>query len=195
VGPPVEGERSDVASDRGRDLTAEAGFVAFYRAHHPRLVASLLLTTGDAEVATDAVDEAFVRALARWDRVSAMTSPAGWTYRVALNVARRQFRRRQLERTLLARRRPGAEAPPGLDHARELVADLPPRQRTAMVLRYVADLTEPEIAQAMGIRRSTVSATLAAARARLARDLSDEAPPARTPIDSDATPLPGGSHG
>ncbi len=56
------------------------------------------------------------------------------------------------------------------------MADLPPRQRTAMVLRYVADLTEPEIAQAMGIRRSTVSATLAAARKRLARDLAEGDP-------------------
>ena len=180
-------------------MSAEDGFEAFYRTHHPRLVAALLLTTGDLEVARDAVDEAFTRALARWERVSAMATPAGWTYRVALNVARRQFRRAQLERTLLGRRRPLVAEPPGLDHARELIANLPPRQRTAMVLRYVADLTEPEIAQAMGIRRSTVSATLAAARSRLAQDLAEpeaDPPPADAAGTSlDPSRLAGGSHG
>jgi RNA polymerase sigma factor (sigma-70 family) len=179
-------------------VTSEEGFEAFYRAHHGRLVASLLLTTGDADVSRDAVDEAFTRALARWDHVGAMASPTGWTYRVALNVARRHFRRRQLEDRLLARRRQETELPPGVDHARELVAGLPPRQRTAVVLRYVADLTEPEIAKAMGIRRSTVSATLAAARARLARELTDDrAADARVVDDRRPrpAPLPGGSHG
>jgi RNA polymerase sigma-70 factor (ECF subfamily) len=169
-------------------MMSEEGFEAFYRSHHPRLVAALLVTTGDPDMARDSVDEAFTRALARWDRVGAMTSPAGWTYRVALNVARRHFRRRQLEDRLLARRRPPTEVPPAVDDTRELVADLPPRQRTAMVLRYVADLTEPEIAKAMGIRRSTVSATLAAARARLARDLADD-------TRSDPAPVPGGTNG
>ncbi len=177
-------------------MTSDDDFESFYRSHHARLVASMLVTTGDTDVARDAVDEAFTRALARWERVGAMTSPAGWTYRVALNVARRRFRRRALEDRLLARHRPPTETPPALDHTRELVAGLAPRQRTAMVLRYVADLTEPEIAKAMGIRRSTVSATLAAARTRLARDLADDTvgDAARDPR-TDPTPLPGGSNG
>jgi RNA polymerase sigma factor (sigma-70 family) len=184
-----------------------ADFEPFYRAHHPRLVAALLVTTGDLDVARDSVDEAFARALARWERVGAMASPAGWTYRVALNVARRRFRRRQLEARLTRRRPAPIELPPAVDETQRLVADLPPRQRTAIVLRYVADLTEPEIARAMGIRRSTVSATLAAARARLAADLADEDPTGGRPdapgpdqtrpavADPDRMHLPGGPHG
>jgi RNA polymerase sigma-70 factor (ECF subfamily) len=179
-------------------MTPDEGFEAFYQLHHPRLVASLAVTTGDLDVAREAVDEAFARALARWDRVGGLTAPAGWTYRVALNHARRHFRRRQLEARLLGRRCPPVEGPPAIDHTRELLAGLAPRQRTAMVLRYVADLTEPEIASAMGIRRSTVSATLAAARARIAADLAaDPRPdhPLPDTVGRGDVPLPGGSHG
>jgi DNA-directed RNA polymerase specialized sigma24 family protein len=56
----------------------------------------------------------------------------------------------------------------------DLVRALPERQRIAVVLRYVADLTEPDIAIAMGIARGTVASTLAAARARLAGVLINE---------------------
>ncbi|MDP9334495.1 MAG: sigma-70 region 4 domain-containing protein, partial [Actinomycetota bacterium] len=49
----------------------------------------------------------------------------------------------------------------------ELVRELPPRQRTAVVLRYVADLDERHIAEVMGVTRGTVASTLAAARRAL----------------------------
>lgn len=54
------------------------------------------------------------------------------------------------------------------------VGYLPVRQRTAVVLRYVAELLEAAIAQMMGIRRSSVVATLAAARRSLAAVLTDQ---------------------
>jgi RNA polymerase sigma-70 factor (ECF subfamily) len=60
-------------------------------------------------------------------------------------------------------------APAG--EAWELVRALPRRQRTAIVLRYAADLPEADIAIAMGVTRGTVSSTLADARRALARML------------------------
>jgi len=51
------------------------------------------------------------------------------------------------------------------------VRQLPDRARTAVALRYVADLTEREIAEVMGISRGTVASTLFDARARLAKEL------------------------
>jgi RNA polymerase sigma factor (sigma-70 family) len=165
------------------------GFEDFYQSEHARLVTSLLLVTGDPDAARDATDEAFVRALGAWRRVSAMSSPAGWTYRVALNVARRRARRAGLERRLLARQpRPPAVVAAPAGEAWALVADLPPRQRTAVVLRFVADLTEGQIAQAMGISRSTVSSTLADATRSLGRALGEDPEPAAA---NDA----GGQHG
>ena len=50
----------------------------------------------------------------------------------------------------------------------------PVRQRTAVVLRYVADMTESDIAEAMGITRGTVSSTLADARRRMAESVASE---------------------
>ena len=97
-----------------------------------------------------------------------MESPAGWTFRVALNALRRHQRRAALERRLLARRPPIAQIPAPAGEAWDVVRDLPPRQRTAVVLRYVVDLTQEEIAVAMGIARSTVSSLLADAHTNLA---------------------------
>jgi len=145
------------------------GFEAFYAQSHRGVVASMIVTFGDVDVATDATDEAFARALAKWDRVGRMDSPAGWTYRVALNVGRRRRRRQMVEGKLLATRAVPAEVPP---HAaielEELLAHLPPRQRSVMILRFVGDLTEVEIAKALHVSRSTVSSALADAKRNLA---------------------------
>jgi RNA polymerase sigma-70 factor (ECF subfamily) len=157
-----------------RDTEHETGpgFEGFYRAQHGPLVASLLLFTGDAELAREAADEAFARALARWPRVGTMASPGGWTYRVALNLVRRRGRRRALERRLLARGAPIPEVPAPAGEAWLMVAELPRRQRQVLVLRHVADLPEAEIAQVLGISRSTVSSTLADAHRALHRRLA-----------------------
>jgi RNA polymerase sigma-70 factor (ECF subfamily) len=145
-----------------------ADFEEWYRRSHGPLVSSMLVICGDVADAAEVADEAFSRALERWDRVGRMTSPTGWTYEVAVNCARRRFRRRSMEQRLL-RRDPGrrmVDGPAG--EAWLLVRDLPPRQRTAVVLRHIAQLTEPEIATAMGVGRSTVSSTLHAAYSSLA---------------------------
>ena len=78
-------------------------FGEWYEAAYRGLYVSMLALTGDRELASDATDEAFVRALAHWSRVSEMDAPEGWTYRVAVNVLRRTTRRRAMERRLLRR--------------------------------------------------------------------------------------------
>jgi DNA-directed RNA polymerase specialized sigma24 family protein len=149
------------------------GFEEFYGRQHGPLVASLLLVTGDPDLAREGADEAFARALARWSRVGAMASPGGWVYRVALNVIRRRGRRRAIEARLLARRPPSPPVPAPAGEAWLLVAGLPPRQRQVVVLRHVADLPEIEIARVLAISRSTVSSTLADAHRTLARRLRE----------------------
>ena len=150
-------------------------FEAWYLANHARLVAGLLLVSGDLDLTRDAVDEACTRAFTRWERVRRMDSPSGWTFRVALNALRRHQRRAALERRLLARRPHATSVPAPAGEAWDVVRALPPRQRTAVVLRYVADLTQVEIAAAMGITRSTVSSLLADAHTRLAELIALEA--------------------
>ena len=153
---------------------SDAAFEEWYRAIPPRLVASLSVAFGDLDLASECADEAVVRSYERWPRVAAMASPQGWTYRVAFNVARRRLRRRRLEDGAAAR----ARSPGGSSAADELwlpVADLPERQRAAVVLRHVAHLREHEIAEVMGITRGGVSSTLRAAYRTLRIDLSEPA--------------------
>jgi RNA polymerase sigma-70 factor (ECF subfamily) len=135
----------------------------------------MLVLTGDPDVAADLTDEALSRALQHWGRVAAMDSPGGWTYRVAVNLWRRTARRRAIERRLLPRlvSREVVAAPAG--ELWDLVRKLTERQRIAVVLRYVADLTEPDIATVMGVTRGTVASTLATARRELGDALADTA--------------------
>jgi RNA polymerase sigma-70 factor (ECF subfamily) len=57
---------------------------------------ALVAWCGDPRCA-EALDEAFVRAIERWDRVRVMDEPTGWLWRTATNVARRRMRRQGLE--------------------------------------------------------------------------------------------------
>src|SRR5258708_32069041 len=128
---------------------------------------------GDAFTAEELAGEAFARALARWDRVGRMASPAAWTYRVAVNVLRRRQRRMALEQRFFGRHTPPAPSLPDEAHLEvwEAVRSLAPRSREAIVLRYVSDLTEAAGARAMGISEGAASSLLAEARHILARRL------------------------
>jgi RNA polymerase sigma-70 factor, ECF subfamily len=152
-----------------------AAFAAWYRSEHPRLLATMTIVTRDLHTAQDVTAEAFARALAAWKRVSAMDSPTGWTYRVAVNLAHRRARRAAIEERLFRRIAPRDDGIPA-EHAIELwdaVRALPPRARTAVALRYTAGLTEAEVAAAMHVAVGTASATLASARRALAAALSE----------------------
>jgi len=157
-------------------VTAARSFDSWYRLEHPRLLGLLTVVAADPELASEVTAEAFTRALERWERVAAMTSPAAWTYRVGVNLLRRRLRRSAVEARLWVRAtepaRPAAIEP----DLWAAVRALPERQRTAIALRYVCDLPQAEIADVMGVAPGTVSATLTAARRRLATVLGEHAP-------------------
>jgi RNA polymerase sigma-70 factor (ECF subfamily) len=128
----------------------DAGFRAFVDAAEPKLRAAFVSHYGH-ELGRDATAEALAYAWANWDQVSMMANPAGYLFRVG------QSRIRPLRRGA-----PpidpvvGPEAPwiePGL--ARALV-DLPAQQRAAVVLAHGYGYTHAEIAELLGIRRSSV---------------------------------------
>jgi RNA polymerase sigma-70 factor (ECF subfamily) len=153
-------------------------FDAWYVREHPRVVAALAAITGRPELAADAADEAFVRACERWGRVGRMASPGGWVHTTALNVARRQLRRTEHERRVVARITisPGDASPSAPEPAPDgwspemwtALLALPPRERQAVAWRYVAGLPVAEVAAAMGVAVGTVTSALHAARGRLA---------------------------
>jgi DNA-directed RNA polymerase specialized sigma24 family protein len=155
-------------------LGGHEGFDDWYRRERPKVLAAIAFRCGSVDLAAEATDEAFLRAFDKWLRVSAMSSPTAWTVAVALNVNRRRMRRRSIEHTLLRR----ATAPPDLPgpagEVFELVSQLPSPQREIVLLRYVADLPQADIAVALKVSRSTVSTSLTSARRELRQLLGDE---------------------
>lgn len=137
--------------------------VAFCRRMHPRIVGALALTVGDRWVAEELAQEVVIRICQQWPKVQAMAAPEAWAHRVALNIANSWLRRRVAERRATAKLQSRAlphQSPDDADTVavRAAVRNLPARQRTALVLRYYADLPAAEVASVMGCRESTVRA-------------------------------------
>ena len=161
-----------------RETTGSGAFDALFVAHVAGLVRSITVVCGDRETAADCVQEAFLRAHERWDRVGTYEDPVGWVRHVALNLARDVHRRRVRSLSALLRLRSAAaagghgadvvpEQPDGDGALAAALASLPPRQRAAMALRYVEALSVAEIARALGISEGAVKFHLHAGRQRL----------------------------
>lgn len=148
---------------------SDLDFDEWYPRVRPGLVAALGSWCGDAAVAADAVDEAFVRAVERWPHVSHAASPEGWVWRTATNVVRRRTRRRAMEARLLRHEHTNTHLEVRDPDLVAALQQLTERQRTAVVLHHVADRPVAEVAEMLGVTSGTVTATLHQARTRLAR--------------------------
>jgi RNA polymerase sigma-70 factor (ECF subfamily) len=147
------------------------GLGALFERDHAGLVRALTVVYGDPDEAAEAVMEAFVRAWERWGRIRRYDDPAGWIRRVALNQAASEQRNRARRRVALARW--AGEAVIRVDPVSdgrlvEAVRRLPLRQRQAVGLYYLADLSIRDTAAAMGLSEGAVKAHLHHARRHLA---------------------------
>jgi RNA polymerase sigma factor (sigma-70 family) len=140
------------------DVRADAD--AFCRREWPRLVGSLSLFTGDGDLAQELAQETLARVCRDWNKVSTLDAPGAWAHRVALNLARSHYRHRSVARRYANRvGTPPEFCDPDTASAiavRAAVALLPVRQRSALVLRYFADLSVAETAEAMRCPEGTV---------------------------------------
>jgi RNA polymerase sigma-70 factor (ECF subfamily) len=146
---------------------ADIEFEAFFTDRYDEVRRALTVAFGDARLAEDCAQEAFVRAFVRWKRIATMDNPAGWVYVVATNIGRR---RRPWPAVAVADAAPAADfADAIVDRASiaQGIQQLPDRQRVAVVLRYLADLSIADVAAAMGCAQGTVKSTLHSALARL----------------------------
>lgn len=163
------GSLGGVSPNGPHDMDEES-FEQWYVRVWPRLVRFVRAQAGsDAADATAVAAEAMARAYERW-HAATLRDPTPWVYTVGLNLLRRRARRRALERHALhlLRRRPSDNEAwtPDVDLA-QAIAELPERQRTAIYLRYVADLTQAEVAQVLGIAPGSAASLLHAARTKL----------------------------
>jgi RNA polymerase sigma factor (sigma-70 family) len=149
-----------------------------FRACYPSVLRSVVLITRDRARAEEVCQEAFLALLQRWSVVSEYERPEAWVrtvaVRAALKTVRRDARRSVLE---IVRHRPADHvmsiAWPDVDLARAL-ADLPAKQRAAVVLHYLEDLPVADVARVLEVSESTVKQHLFRARHRLASALGEE---------------------
>lgn len=130
----------------------------------------------DLGEAQEIVQEAFAKAYAKRDIVEAVTNPEAWVCTVALNIARRRWRRRSIADRLFGRdHHPSPDiADVGADNADlyRAIRALPDVQREAVFLHYLADQSIDEISANTGSPVGTVKSRLARGRAALAEQLT-----------------------
>ncbi|MCO6009922.1 SigE family RNA polymerase sigma factor [Actinoallomurus purpureus] len=169
-----EGAASDL------DHGAAVILTTIFRDHQLGLVRLALFIVGDQPTAEDVVQDAFAAVHRRIDRLRDPRNALPYIRASVINGCRGVLRRRAI-----ARRFGGHYEPPiwsaesaallGEDRREVFLAlrALPRRQREALVLRYYLDLSEAEIAEAMGVSRGTVKSTTSRALAALAAKLGE----------------------
>jgi RNA polymerase sigma-70 factor (sigma-E family) len=155
------------------------------KGEHLRRTATLL--AGSPQEGEDLLQAALEKAFRRWRSIRG--DPEGYLRRTLYNLAADGWRRRQAWRAKVPLLGHPTATPDETvavddrDHLIRLLRDLPPRQRTAIVLRYWEDLPDEEAARAMGCSPSTVRSAASRGLARL-RELS---------ANPDSSASPGGT--
>jgi RNA polymerase sigma-70 factor (ECF subfamily) len=150
-------------------VDVEHDIEALYRADADRLWRAVRAFSGDPEIASDAVAEAYAQLLRRG---TAVRDPAAWVWRAAFQISRGALKRRQLA---------DAVPSPAPDYADDYadhdlmtaIRQLPEGQRATVILFYYADLPIRQIADRLGTNSLAVRANLSRGRRRLRELLGD----------------------
>jgi len=163
-------------AERGRDgsvSAADAGIADLYAAHWTGLVRLAWLLLRDDLGAEEVVQDAFIATHRHWGTLRDEASAAAYLRRAVVNGARSGLRHRGVEQRYTQRegREPGVPGARAEDSAEARVLEregttamiaalgrLPQRQREVLTMRYYLDLSEAEIADALGISAGSVKA-------------------------------------
>lgn len=159
-----EGEQpiSQIPAQAGEVLEL-ASFDDLYRAEYEPMVRLARGLVDLPETAEEIVQEAFAKVFDRWGRLN---QPGAYLRTTVVNGARSELRKREVRRRIGLR--PLLIPNPGeRDYLLDALNQLSPRQKSALVLRFYADMTEKEIAQAMGVRPGTVKSATSRGLAEL----------------------------
>jgi RNA polymerase sigma-70 factor (sigma-E family) len=159
----------------------DPGFREYVTARSHSLLRSAYLLTGNRADAEDLVQAALAKTYLAWDRIEDRSAIDGYVRRAMVNTHISWWRRRRLEEY------PTDELPDLAvadqtgdsdlaDTLRRAVDRLPQRMRAAIVLRYFEDMTEAEVAEALGVSLGTVKSTVSRAVAKLRVDAELQGP-------------------
>lgn len=142
---------------------ADEAVTQLYAVHYRSLVRLGALLLRDTAVAEEVVQDSFVAMHGAWRRLQDPDKALAYLRQSVVNGARSALRRREVAARLAPKPVPDAASAEhgalvSLEHAEVLAAlrSLPVRQREVLVLRYYVDLTEADIADALGISRGAV---------------------------------------
>lgn len=162
---------------------ADAAVEQLYAAHWRSLVRLAVLLLRDQGAAEEVVQDAFVAMHGRWSRLRDPDKALAYLRQAVVNRSRSALRHRGVVERYVARQSAPADQPPADDGVtassrRSAVLDamraLPDRQREVLALRYYLDLSEAEIADALGIARGSVKAHASRGAATLRALLADQ---------------------
>lgn len=145
-------------------------FEEFFAQEGDGLFRALWLVTRNRFEAEELTQEAFVRVLERWDRVSEMADPRAYLYRTAMNAFRTAYGRALLSAKRTIKTLPADDAIAEIDErdvAVRALARLSQRQRAAVVLTDMLGFKSEEAARMLGIRASTLRMHASRAHAAL----------------------------
>jgi RNA polymerase sigma-70 factor (sigma-E family) len=154
---------------------AGVGFADFVHENSRALYATALILTRSESAAEELLQDTLARLYPRWERVASADSPIAYVRRAVINGFVSGQRRRRREVPVWAVPEGGsqadvAEAVSERGALLERLSTLPPRQRAAIVMRYLYDRPDDEIAKALDCRvatvRSLISRGLVALRAQ-----------------------------
>ena len=151
----------------------DADFAAYMAARWPFLVRSLVLIGCPRSEAEDVVQTGLARCYASWDRVRKADDIDAYVYRTVLNCWRKSRRRRwwgEVPTEVLPEVVPTEEATDLVLLRQALEAELrrlTPEHREVLVLRFVADLTEVQVAEVLDVPVGTVKSRVSRALTRV----------------------------
>lgn len=154
----------------------DADFTAFVRERSPALMRVAFLLTGDRGLAEDLLQTSLEKASRRWPAIQEPAAAYAYVRRALVNT-HISWRRRRVVHEVLHDTLPHAAVETGdswrpqADAALAALADLPPRMRTVIVLRYFEGLSEADTAAAMGSSLGSVKSQASRGLARLRVEL------------------------
>jgi RNA polymerase sigma factor (sigma-70 family) len=153
------------------DQTTMAMIERLYRRRYGDFLRTAIALLRDPDLAHEAVQEAFARAVRAQASLRSNGSLDAWVWRTLVNVSISELRQASKDRPYAARERAVDQEGMSWPELRSEVSALPERQRLVLFLRHYADLSYEQIGDVLGIERGTVAATLHSAHDQLRKRL------------------------